>query len=190
MFFSGSKIRVWYNSYSDSLNFRGTWMNSSLARACTLVLLFLSTWVQADCFDRAGRYYSIDPDYIRSIAYRESSFNTRAINNNKNKQGQIISTDYGVMQINSKTLQRFRRDYPQLTIERLLNEPCLNIHVGAMVLRRNFNAYGTTWLAVGMYNAGVKNKDETIAARHRYAMKIDSIYKGIKTGNIIPKVIN
>lgn len=77
-----------------------------------------------------------------------------------------------------------------MTVDRLLNEPCLNIHVGAMVLRRNFNAYGTTWLAVGMYNAGVKNKDDTIAARHRYAMKIDSIYKRIKAGNIKPKVID
>lgn len=165
-------------------------MNSKFARACTLVLFFMSTWVQADCFDRAGQYYSIDPDYIRSIAYRESSFNPRAINNNKNKQGKIVSTDYGIMQINSKTLQRFRKDYPQLTVDRLLNEPCLNIHVSTMVLRRNFNAYGTTWLAVGMYNAGVKNKDDTIAARHRYAMKIDSIYKRIKAGNIKSKVID
>lgn len=164
-------------------------MNSSLARACTLVL-FLVRLGSGGLFRSGWPLLQHRPRLHTINRLSRILFNPQAINYNKNKKGQIISTDYGVMQINSKTLQKFRRDYPQLTVARLLNEPCLNIHVGAMVLRRNFNAYGATWLAVGMYNAGVKNKDETIAARHRYAMKIDSIYKGIKSGTIKTKVID
>lgn len=164
-------------------------MHRTLAGAAFFLVSAIN-FAYADCFDRAGEYYSIDPDYLRSIAYQESSFNPSATNKNRNKNGDVVSIDYGVMQINSKTLDKFRKDYPQLTVERLLSEPCLNIHVGAMTLRRNFNAYGTNWLAVGMYNAGVKNKEGTIAARHDYAKKIDTIYKKIKTGQIKRKTID
>ncbi|WON75514.1 lytic transglycosylase domain-containing protein [Serratia sp. UGAL515B_01] len=183
------KISYLLYPHSRLSKFKGLMMPIPLAGA-TFLLLLISNFVYADCFDRAGLYYNIDPDYLRSIAYRESSFNPLATNKNKNKNGDVLSIDYGIMQINSKTLNSFRIEYPQLTVERLISEPCLNIHVGAMVLRRNFNAYGTNWLAVGMYNAGVKNRDETISARHNYAKSIYFIYKKIKSGNIKPKVIN
>jgi len=140
--------------------------------------------VMADCFTRAGVWYQIDPDYLRAIAWQESRYNPGATNSNRDSNGKITSTDYGVMQINSMTVNGFRREYPGLTTDKLLADPCLNIFVGAMVLRRNMNQYGASWLAVGMYNAGVKNRKETIANRYKYAKLIDSHYKNIKAGNI------
>ncbi|NIF23907.1 lytic transglycosylase domain-containing protein [Candidatus Pantoea multigeneris] len=137
-----------------------------------------------DCFIKAGHWYQIDPDYIRAIAWQESRYNPAAKNYNRDSKGQVTSTDYGLMQINNRTLAGFRKEYPQLSTDKLLAQPCLNIFVGAMVLRRNFNQYGTGWLAVGMYNAGVKNRQETIANRYAYAMKIDAIYKKIRKGEI------
>lgn len=49
-----------------------------------------------DCFDRAGRYYRIDPDLLRAIAFRESSWRGKAMNI-------VSSTEYavGMMQIHS-----------------------------------------------------------------------------------------
>lgn len=141
----------------------------------------------ADCFSSAGQWYSIDPDYLRAIAWQESRYNPKAINYNRDKNGKKTSADYGVMQINDATVNGFRHEYPSLTKGKLLSDPCLNIYVGAMVLRRNFNQYGTGWLAVGMYNAGVKNRPITINNRYKYAMLIDGHYKKIKAGSI-PRV--
>ncbi|MBD9646374.1 lytic transglycosylase domain-containing protein [Pantoea sp. PNT02] len=152
-----------------------------------LVSGIISTSVKADCFIKAGEWYSIDPDYLRAIAWQESRYNPAAINTNISKDGKPGSSDYGIMQINTVTMRSLQKEYPGLSKEKLLSDPCLNIYIGAMLLRRNFNQYGTTWLAVGMYNAGMKNIPVTIKNRYNYAMIIDGHYKGIKAGKI-PRV--
>ncbi|WP_063657518.1 lytic transglycosylase domain-containing protein [Candidatus Arsenophonus triatominarum] len=78
-----------------------------------LMLLFclvISKFSLADCFDKAGSYYQIAPDYLRAIAWQESNFNPHA--KNKNKDG---SLDLGVMQINTKTFNAIKHEYPSLT---------------------------------------------------------------------------
>ncbi|PHM59547.1 lytic transglycosylase domain-containing protein [Xenorhabdus ishibashii] len=146
----------------------------------TFILSFSST-VLADCFEDAGRYYGIDPDYIRAIAWQESRFKHNAINNN---------VDFGIMQINTKTLRSIKREYPTLTKKRLINEPCLNIFVGSMLLKRNFDMYGKKWLSVGMYNAGMKNEDYVIKNRYDYALLISKHYQDLKSGKIKRVVVN
>ena len=49
-------------------------MVSKIAGAA-LLLAIMSNYALADCFDRAGSYYSIDPDYLRAISWQESRFN-------------------------------------------------------------------------------------------------------------------
>ncbi|WP_334473083.1 lytic transglycosylase domain-containing protein [Arsenophonus sp. PmNCSU2021_1] len=142
-----------------------------------LFCLVISKLSLADCFDKAGSYYQIDPDYLRAIARQESNFNPHA----KNKDG---SLDLGVMQINSKTFNAIKNEYPTLSENDLINHPCLNIHIGAMVLTRNFATYGKNWLAVGMYNAGMKNTNTSIKNRYHYANKIYRHYQKIKTEKI------
>lgn len=156
-----------------------------LAQALVITLTFIKA-ASADCFDKAGSYYRIDPDYLRAISWQESRFRNTAINN-KSAGG---SSDYCMMQINSKTLSNLQKEYPQLTKQKLMQSPCLCIHIGAMILRRNFNTYGPGWLAVGMYNAGMSNKDTTIQNRYNYAMLIDKHYKAIKNGTITRPIVN
>lgn len=155
--------------------------------AALLVSGISSASVSADCFIKAGEWYSIDSDYLRAIAWQESKYNPAAVNINRTKEGKPGSSDYGIMQINSVTMRRLQKEYPGLNKEKLLSDPCLNIYIGAMLLRRNFNQYGTTWLAVGMYNAGMKNIPVSIKNRYDYAMIIDGHYKNIKSGKI-PRV--
>ncbi|HGJ5884316.1 lytic transglycosylase domain-containing protein [Arsenophonus sp.] len=140
-----------------------------------LFFLVISKLSLADCFDKAGSYYQIDPDYLRAIARQESNFNPHA--KNKNKDG---SFDLGVMQINSKTFNAIKKEYPILSVNDLINYPCLNIHIGAMILSRNFALYGKNWLAVGMYNAGMRNTNTSIKNRYHYARKIYQHYQKIK----------
>lgn len=149
-----------------------------------LITISISSLSLADCFDKAGNYYYIDPDYLRAIAYQESRFNKKAINRNSNK-----SIDYGIMQINSSTLNTLKNEYPQLNEEILLENACLNIFVGALILKRNFDKLGRNWLAVGAYNAGTKNRENTIQNRYKYANLIKQHYDNIKKGNIIPPKI-
>lgn len=162
-------------------------MRLFLHAAALLVTGIISASVKADCFIKAGEWYSIDPDYLRAIAWQESRYNPTAVNTNRSKDGKAGSSDYGIMQINTVTMRGLQKEYPGLSKEELLSDPCLNIYIGAMLLRRNFNQYGTTWLAVGMYNAGMKNIPVTITNRYNYAMLIDGHYKGIKAGKI-PRV--
>ena len=158
--------------------------------AALLATGIFSASVNADCFIKAGEWYSIDPDYLRAIAWQESRYNPAAVNTNRTKDGKPGSSDYGLMQINSVTMRRLQKEYPGLSKEKLLSEPCLNIYIGAMLLRRNFNQYGTTWLAVGMYNAGMKNLPVTVTNRYNYAMLIDKHYKAIKAGKIPRKAFS
>lgn len=152
-----------------NLKFTGYMMVSIIAGAA-LLMAIMSNFALADCFDRAGSYYSIDPDYLRAISWQESRFNNAAING-KSAGG---TTDYCMMQINSRTLSDLRKEYPSLNKDKLYSSPCLCIHVGAMLLRRNFSL---SLLVVGMYNAGMSNKQTSVQNRYNYAMLINDHYK-------------
>ncbi|MCD8338907.1 MAG: lytic transglycosylase domain-containing protein, partial [Burkholderiales bacterium] len=75
----------------------------------------------------------------------------------------------GLMQINSSWLSRWN-----LTREELLSNVCLNIEIGAWILRENLNKFGNPWEAVGAYNASCSSLkgDECRRARQRYAWKV------------------
>lgn len=114
-----------------------------------LVLIFMPyiSFAFYHCFFDASKRYGVDPVLLISIAKAESNFNPRAVNINANG-----TRDYGIMQINSFWLERYRipKDW--------IFEPCYNIHFGAMVLRRCMDKYKNISLAVDCYNKGSKAK--------------------------------
>ncbi|WP_210457329.1 lytic transglycosylase domain-containing protein [Vibrio crassostreae] len=129
----------------------------------------------AFCFDEAGQYYNIDPDLLRSIAHVESSFDPNAYNENKNKDGKVITRDFGLMQINSSwfsKLAEFQVD------DVSVYEPCFNVSLGAWVLSSNFATHGFNWNSVGAYNAGFSARTEP--ARKIYIEKVQNAYFNTK----------
>lgn len=158
-------------------------MMVSIIAGAALLMAIMFNFALADCFDRAWSYYSIDPDYLRAISWQESRFNNAAING-KSAGG---TTDYCMMQINSRTLSDLRREYPSLNKDKLYSSPCLCIHVGAMLLRRNFSL---SLLVVGMYNAGMSNKQTSVQNRYNYAMLINDHYKKYKHVSSSDHVLN
>lgn len=54
--------------------------------------------------DRLATAYGIPKDILKAVAQKESNFDTTALNQNKDKKGNIVSTDYGLMQINSSNI--------------------------------------------------------------------------------------
>lgn len=85
-----------------------------------MLLSFVGTCVAAaeDCFDRVAREKGLDADLLRAIAFVESSGNPSAVGRNAS------SEDYGLMQINSGWLKRFKTSKSEL-----LNDACFNVQV-------------------------------------------------------------
>lgn len=125
---------------------------------CTLIVyvfLFLLTFKACfgykseeitKCFVRAGEYYDIPPLVLWSVAYVESGFNYKAIN--RNKDG---SYDIGIMQINSRWLPVLKKYGIHV---RDLYDPCVNIFVGAWILKRCYVYYNDLGDALACYNTG------------------------------------
>lgn len=138
-----------------------------MRRLILLPTLFASAIAQAHCFDLAAEKYGVDAQLLKAIAKVESNFNQGAINRNKNG-----SYDVGIMQINSSwlpTLSKFG-----VTEERLAKDACLNVEVGAWVLKGNIQTLGKTWKAVGAYNSPNGTNQQI------YAEKVAAAYYGHK----------
>jgi soluble lytic murein transglycosylase-like protein len=124
------------------------------------------------CFDDAAQKSGVNKDLLVAIAMVESGFNSRAINQNKNG-----TKDIGVMQINSIHFPLLQD--ANINQKDLFNA-CVNIHVGALILKKCIEKYGGTWNAIGAYNAGGSKTPNAIRLRRIYAAKVWAKYKKIK----------
>ncbi|AUM69100.1 transglycosylase SLT domain-containing protein [Pseudomonas fluorescens] len=125
------------------------------------------------CWSRAGQLHAIEPELLQAIADVESGQRPDAINHNRNG-----TRDIGLMQINSIHLPRLHAQ--GITEQRLLDEPCLSVEVGASVLAEFIARHGYNWTAVGAYNAG--NSPHRQGARLRYARKVWQRYQVLILG--------
>ncbi|HHR6038825.1 TPA: lytic transglycosylase domain-containing protein [Providencia alcalifaciens] len=115
-----------------------------------IALVFSPFSFSIDCYDKAGNDYQIDPDLLRAVAFRESSFQPNAIN-------QASPTRYaiGLMQIHSQNFNELSQY--GITENHLRQDPCMNIYTGAFYLAKFIRIQKDTWKGVGAYNAGLKN---------------------------------
>lgn len=81
-----------------------------------------------------------------AIAQVESSFNPKAVNENKNRAGQVISRDYGLMQINSSWFSKLAEHGIN---EVSVYEPCLNVSLGAGCWHRTLSVTVITGTVLG-----------------------------------------
>lgn len=129
----------------------------------SLCAALLSSPCRADCLDDAAIYHRVNAQVLRAIAQQESGMRAWIVN--RNASG---SEDIGLMQINSSWLPALARR--NITRERLL-DPCVSAYVGAWILASNVRQFGTTWKAVGAYNAVSAAKQLTYA---------DAIYRRLQ----------
>ena len=114
------------------------------------------------CFAYAAQAEHVNPAVLMAIAWHESHFwPWRA---HRNSDG---STDYGLMQINSKNL-------PSLHLnDQTVMATCANIQAGARLYHRAIRRYGNTWAAVGAYHS------TTPPLQQRYAQDIERSFQVI-----------
>lgn len=141
------------------------------------LLLALSLPVQAFCFDAAGARYHLDPRLLKAMAIQESGLNPKITNTNRNKAGKALSTDYGVMQINSSHVPELISMGVIRSKDDLLTNPCLNVQVGAWILAKHLQTCGVNWRCLGSYNAGFNDSEIQEHRRMQYARKIYGIYQ-------------
>ncbi len=99
-----------------------------------------------ECFEYAGKSFSISPVLLKCIGTVESGLNQNA--RNKDSDGTI---DVGIMQINSSWIKTISWG----NWVKAKTDACYNIYVGAWILSKCVKRYGYTWRAVGCYNAGL-----------------------------------
>jgi soluble lytic murein transglycosylase-like protein len=98
-----------------------------------------------DCVTQAATYHSVSPWVLRAIIQVESSFNPNALNKNNNG-----TVDVGIAQINS---MHFKELAKYGIAQRDLMNGCVSSYVAAWHLKKQINAYGNTWFAVGAYHS-------------------------------------
>ncbi|EJD6094569.1 transglycosylase SLT domain-containing protein [Citrobacter freundii] len=143
----------------------------------TGLLLISSSVLSQDCFDRAGIDYHIEPDLLRAIAFKESSWRDNALNIVSPKEYSI-----GQMQIHSQNLPHLA--HFGITAEKLYQDACLNIYTGAYYLAIAFKRWGYSWRSVGAYNAGFRNTAIQENKRLKYAQEVQTIYTSLKRDRI------
>lgn len=124
----------------------------------------------AFCFVQAGERYHLNPVLLEAMAMQESRLNPRIINDNGPRRGK----DYGLMQINSRHIPELFRRGVIRSPQDLLNNPCLNVQIGAWILAKHLRMCGINWHCLGSYNAGFSSGNA--GKREHYANLIYNLY--------------
>jgi soluble lytic murein transglycosylase-like protein len=138
------------------------------------ILITKMSFASSACFNEAGTMFRIEPNLIKAIALVESNLKKDSIGKNRDKNNNIRSLDYGLMQINQMHIPMLKKRGIIQDEQDLLDNPCLNIKIGTEILYNHFSRCGVTWQCLGTYNAGfaMDNKKK----RLQYAKKIYIVY--------------
>lgn len=120
------------------------------------------------CWERAAAEGGTSVALLQAIARTESSMRPYAVN--ASHQHVTGTRDIGLVGVNTEP-----RVLKQLGIsEADLFDPCINLRAGARILKEKFSRFGTTWEAVGAYNAACTRLKGNAcqAARKAYAWRV------------------
>lgn len=115
------------------------------------------------CWEEASSRYSVPVRLLKAVAVVESSNRARVVARNTNG-----SLDIGFMQINDWWLPHLSRY--GITHDTLVDDACINVNIGAWILRQGIDRYGYNAQGIGAYGAGTK--PEKAATRAEYASKV------------------
>lgn len=125
----------------------------------------------AFCFVQAGHRYHIYPMLPEAIAIQESGLHPGIINYNGNRTKP--ERDYGLMQINSHHVPELIQLGIIHSPQDLLDNPCLNVQIGAWIMSRHLKTCGVNWNCLSSYNAGFSSNRNN--QREQYAGWIHDI---------------
>jgi soluble lytic murein transglycosylase-like protein len=112
----------------------------------------------------------LDPDFSFALAWRESAFDPNATNSNYDPEGNVISIDKGLFQLNSRT-------FPTLTNKQIFSLD-INSREGLKHIRECLaTTHGNLRKALYLYNAGtlVNVPNRTITYAEEILLKMEDI---------------
>lgn len=127
--------------------------------------------------------FRIEPNLIKAIALVESNLKKDSIGKNRDKNNNIKSLDYGLMQINQMHIPLLKKRGIIKDERDLLDNPCLNIKIGTEILYNHFSRCGVTWQCLGTYNAGFAMDNQK--KRQQYAPKYILYIPGLMNYTIV-----
>ena len=127
------------------------------------------SFARNSCSHEAGTMFRIEPNLIKAIALVESNLKKDSIGKNRDKNNNIKSLDYWLMQINQMHIPLLKKRGIIKDERDLLDNPCLNIKIGTEILYNHFSRCGVTWQCLGTYNAGFAMDNQK--KRQQYAPK-------------------
>ena len=133
------------------------------------ILITKMSFASSACFNEAGTMFRIEPNLIKAIALVESNLKKDSIGKNRDKNNNIKSLDYWLMQINQMHIPMLKKRGIIKDERDLLDNPCLNIKIGTEILYNHFSRCGVTWQCLGTYNAGFAMDNQK--KRQQYAPK-------------------
>ncbi|EPN8888949.1 lytic transglycosylase domain-containing protein, partial [Escherichia coli] len=93
------------------------------------------------CSNEAGTMFRIEPNLIKAIALVESNLKKDSIGKNRDKNNNIKSLDYWLMQINQMHIPLLKKRGIIKDERDLLDNPCLNIKIGTVDSIGQRNSY-------------------------------------------------
>jgi len=133
---------------------------SNWAGAALALALLAPFPAQADCFDEAARYHTVNPWILRAITAQESGFNPN-VKHRPNKDGSIDRGWTGINSVHLPELARYGITASDLA------DPCKSVFLAGWHLRKKINRFGNTWEAVGAYHSQTPSKRDIYAAKIR-----------------------
>lgn len=151
-----------------------------------VIALSIPLQASAFCFQEAGQRYRVDPVLLQAMGIQESNLRPGLVNVNRDADGNVLSRDYGLMQINTKNVNRLISMGVIKRPEDLLTNACLNVQAGAWVLAQHLRVCGNTWRCLGSYNAGFHPSARQEQRRLDYAQAVRDVYNGLKALGATP----
>lgn len=110
--------------------------------------------VTVQCIVREATKQNLEPEMVWAILRQENGrVKKHSVNTNK-------TLDIGPMQINNGKMEKALKELQAATdmnystfLDRLYNDACFNVSVGAYVLRKKINAAGSNFKGMGWYNS-------------------------------------
>lgn len=97
------------------------------------------------CIDRASHHYKLDPTLVRAVLRQEGGGKSTV---SRNDNGTV---DLGPMQINSIHLPELAKY--GISRDLLVSNPCLNVYIGAWMLKREISQAKDVWTGIGNYHS-------------------------------------
>lgn len=127
--------------------------------------------VTTSCIMAAAQFYQVPVVVLTAVMAQEGG---SAGHSSSNSNG---THDHGPMQINSVWLANLKRQ--GISPDAVANNGCLNIYVGAAILKKHANeAHGNWWKAIGNYHS------KTPSLRNAYLLKVASKIQKMIAGRL------